>query len=125
MKNKPLAFVIEDDPEQTEIFSRALQLADYDVQTCVDGKGAQELLAKTIPHLVVLDLNLPQVTGDKILKQIRSDARLENTWVILATANPRQAEELRAESDLVLIKPISFTQLKALAERLRSTQPMR
>jgi chemosensory pili system protein ChpA (sensor histidine kinase/response regulator) len=118
MTKNPLALIIEDDPEQIEIFSQALRLANFEVVTCADGKEALDQLNQTIPFLVVLDLNLPQVTGDKILSQIRSDQRLAKIRVILATANPRQAEELRDQSDLVLIKPISFTQLKLLAERL-------
>jgi CheY-like chemotaxis protein len=122
MTENPLALIIEDDPEQIEIFSQALLLANYEVEFCADGKDALDHLNQTFPFLVVLDLNLPHVTGDKILTQIRNDPRLVKTRVILATANPRQAEELRDQSDLVLIKPISFTQLKSLAERLHPSR---
>lgn len=125
MSENPLAIIIEDDPEQTEIFSQALKLAGFTVESRADGKDALELLTKTIPFLVLLDLYLPQVTGDKILNHIRSDHRLKETRVILATANPRQAEELRYQSDLVLIKPISFSQLKSLAERLHPSHETR
>ena len=114
MTENPLAIIVEDDPEQTEIFTQALQMAGFQVKTSHDGQHAVDLLAKTIPYLVVLDLHLPQVTGAKILNQIRADSRLEATKVILATANPRQAEELRYQSDLVLIKPISFTESKII-----------
>lgn len=118
MTDKPLAIIVEDDPEQNEIFSQALSLANYQVKSCVDGQGASKYLGKMIPTLVVLDLNLPHVSGRVILAQIRKDPRLAQTRVILATANPREAEGLREQSDLVLIKPISFSQLKLLAERL-------
>lgn len=122
MTENPLALIIEDDPEQIEIFSQALHLANFEVVTCSDGKEALDQLNQTIPFLVVLDLNLPHVTGDKILSQIRNDQRLAKIRVILATANPRHAEELRDQSDLVLIKPISFNQLKLLAERLHPSR---
>jgi CheY-like chemotaxis protein len=118
MTEKPIALIVEDDPNQADIFTTALQQADYETKTISDGQEALNWLATETPHIVILDLNLPEVTGDKILAHIRSDERLTNIRVVLATANPRQAEELRDQSDLVLIKPINFAQLKLLAERL-------
>ena len=84
-----------------------------------DGEVALARLAETVPHVVLLDLHLPQVSGRTILQHIRTDKRLVNTRVILATADPRTAEMLRDEVSLVLIKPISFIQLRDLASRLR------
>jgi CheY-like chemotaxis protein len=118
MIEKPLALIVEDDPNQADIFTTALQHANYETVAINDGQRALDWLASSVPHIVILDLNLPQVKGDKILAAIRAEERLAQIKVILATANPRQAELLREESDLVLIKPINFAQLKLLAERL-------
>jgi CheY-like chemotaxis protein len=118
MSEKPIALIVEDDPNQADIFTTALQHADYDTVTINNGQDALDWLASTAPQIVILDLNLPEVTGDKILAFIRLDENLRNVNVILATANPRQAEMLREQSDLVLIKPINFAQLKSLAKRL-------
>ncbi len=117
MTTKPVALVIEDDPGQAEVFTVALQHADYDTVTVHDGQEALDYLEAHEPSLVIIDINLPNVTGDKVLAYIRSEIRLFDTRAILATANYRQAEMLRNDSDLVLIKPISYTQLKQLAER--------
>jgi DNA-binding response OmpR family regulator len=68
--------------------------------------------------MVILDLNLPHVSGTEILSKIRSDERLAETCVIVATAHPRLADSVQGEADLVLLKPISFTQLRGLAMRL-------
>ena len=119
MTDKPLALIVEDDPRQSEIFSYAIRLAGYEVETCADGQEALNLLASMTPCLVILDLNLPNVRGDKILAYIRSVERFSTTRVILATANPHQAELLHDDSDLVLIKPISFEQLRDLAIRIK------
>jgi CheY-like chemotaxis protein len=117
MTTKPIALIIEDDPGQADIFTTALQHADYETVTVHDGQAALDYLEAHEPNLVIIDLNLPNVTGDKILAYIRSEVRLFDTHAILATANDRQAEMLRNDSDLVLLKPISYTQLKQLAER--------
>lgn len=114
---KKLALVIEDDPAQQTIFSRAVEMAGYTVEVIGQGEDALKRLAEVIPDLVVLDLHLPKVSGDEILATIRADERLATVPVILATADPLLAETLSDVSDLVLLKPISFTQLRDLASR--------
>jgi len=116
---QPLALIIEDDPNQADIFTMALQAAEFDTETIEDGQTALARLAEVVPAVVVLDLNLPRVSGDEILRRIRADERLAKTRVMLATANALLADTLRRESDLVLLKPISPTQLRQLASRLR------
>ncbi len=119
MTDELLALVVEDDQQQSEIFSYAIRLAGYKVETCADGQEALNLLASMTPCLVILDLNLPNVKGDKILAYIRNAERFSTTRVILATANPHSAELLHDDSDLILIKPISFEQLRDLAIRIK------
>ena len=115
----PLALVVEDDNKQATIFAQALNMAQFDTEVVYDGKVALDRLKEIAPALVILDLHLPNYTGDYILKEIRSDERLTKTRIILATADPLMAEPLREDSDLVLLKPISFNQLRDLAIRLR------
>lgn len=115
----PLAVVIEDDPDIAHVFSYALQLGGYTTHVIEDGGLALEQLDTLRPALVVLDLNLPHVSGETILRHIRTQARLANTRVIIATAKDRAAEYLHQEADMVLIKPISPNQLMELAARLK------
>jgi CheY-like chemotaxis protein len=117
--NPPLAFIIEDDDMLCEITSRALQMAEYRIEVIKDGLTAQQRLAEAKPAVVILDLHLPEISGIELLRQIRGDERLRDTRVILATADPGKAQELELDADLVLIKPYSFVQLRALATRLR------
>lgn len=116
---RDFSLIIEDDKDLAIIFSEALQAAEYETEIIQDGRLALERLADTQPAVVVLDLHLPQISGKKVLDQIRSARHLTATRVILATADPFMAESLREIADLVLIKPISFGQLRDLAARLR------
>ena len=118
-----LAFVIEDDEAHVDLFSVALQKAGFEVEAFRDGQAALSRLTETIPDLVLLDLHLPHVSGADILSYIRSDPRLKNTRVVLASADPQMASLLREKADLVLIKPISYFQLRELAARLRAGGP--
>lgn len=119
MAKNPLAYIIEDNQDAVTIFQSALELAAYDVEVAYDGAVAQEHLTEIVPDLIVLDLHIPNVTGDILLRQIRSDERLKDTRVFLATADANMAAQLRDQAELVLLKPISFTQLRELAERFR------
>jgi two-component system response regulator AdeR len=119
-----LGLIIEDDEDLSVIFSEALQAAGFKTEIIQSGDKALARLAVTAPDVVVLDLHLPRVAGMDILHQISADARLVGTRVIVATAHPRMAESLRDEADLVLLKPISFSQLRDLASILGTSKPV-
>lgn len=119
MEKKPLAYIVEDNRDTVTIFRGALELADYEVEEAYDGAVAQKYLTEFVPDLIVLDLHIPNVPGDIILQQIRSDERLNETRVFLATADANMAAQLRDQAELVLLKPIGFSQLKELAQRFR------
>ncbi len=114
----PLALIIEDDPKLSKIFAQALKMAKFETEVIQDGKVAMERLASVVPTVVILDLHLPHVSGRDILYKIRADERLANIRVILATADAQMADMLDDEADLILLKPISFSQLKEMATRL-------
>ena len=117
--NNPLAFVIEDDEDLATIFAKAVESAQYEVEIINAGDKAMARLDETVPDIVVLDLNLPFISGVTILDRIRSDERMEKTNVILATANYGLAQSIEERADLVLVKPITFSQLRDLTGRLR------
>lgn len=114
----PLALIIEDDKRQATIFGLALR-NDYEVEVIEDGGTALNRLAELSPTLVVLDLHLPGISGEQIFQYIRTQEHLAQTKVILATADAVLAESLSDQTDLVLLKPISVSQLRQLARRLR------
>jgi DNA-binding response OmpR family regulator len=115
-----LAYVIEDDEDLSTIFSEALLAANYEIETIVNGLTARQRLKEGTPHLVLLDLHLPGLSGDELLNQIHADKRLQKTIVVIATADARLGDAYRDSADYILIKPISFTQLRDLTLRLHS-----
>lgn len=116
---QPLALIVEDDPSQAEIFQRALQAAGYQTLLQQNGQDALNYLQQHQPDLVVLDLHLPGLGGEKIVQMMRDMAHLAHTRLVLATADDRLAETLQPFCDLVLLKPISYTQLRDLTARLK------
>lgn len=114
------AFVIEDEIQLAAIYTKALDLAGYQTIAIHNGQEAINHLRslKEAPSLIVLDLNLPMFPGKDILRFIRMDSRYARTRVILATSDSAAVRgEIEDKSDIVLLKPISFTQLRDLASR--------
>ncbi len=114
---KPFVLIVEDDPQLGNIFTLALQ-TDFETELCPTGDAAISRLETLVPDVIVLDLHLPGVSGQEILKYIRGSERLKGTRVMLATADHLQADYIQGQSDLVLLKPISPFQLRELAIRL-------
>lgn len=117
-QGKAQGLIIEDNRDLATIFSEALQASGYQTLIIEDGQEALNYLADGHPDIIILDLHLPGVSGDVILRHIRADERLADTRVVVATADPQMADALDNESDLVLLKPVSFMQLRDLAARL-------
>ena len=114
-----LAFIIEDDVDLSTIFADALESVGYEVERIKDGLKAQQRLKEETPNLILLDMHLPHISGGDLLTEIRKDERFSNTNVILTTADARMAEAYEPMADFVMVKPISFVQLRDLTARLR------
>jgi len=112
------ALIVEDDVDLSEIFREALTAAGYYTEVIRDGLVAQERLREITPTVVILDIHLPRVSGETLLRQIRSADHLKETRIVVTTADSQAAEFLRDSADLVMVKPISFVQLRDLAKRL-------
>ena len=119
--SNPLAFVVEDDDKLATIYTQALKISDFDIESFSNGDAAIERLKVAQPFLVLLDLHLDGTSGNQVLDFIRKDERLKSMQVIVATADPLMADLVNSQSDFVLQKPVSFSQLHDLAVRLRST----
>lgn len=122
--SKPFALVIEDHVDSAIIFSEALREAGFQAETIRTGDAALARLSTAEPDVIILDLSLPRVSGTDILGAIRSNPRLAETRVVVATAHPQLAESVQDDVDIVLIKPISFSQLRGVVERLSKTTPL-
>lgn len=114
-----LAFIIEDDQDLSTIFADALESVGYQVEQIKDGLKAQQRLAEDVPYLILLDMHLPHVSGAELLTNMKADERFNETTIILTTADARMAEAYEPMADFVMVKPISFVQLRDLTSRLK------
>jgi len=112
------ALVIASPTKYSGRLQRALTQAGYQVQCVTTGSRAQIQLAFTNPDLIVLDLNLPDIPGEVILRQIKAQPRLDHTHLILLSEDAQAATDIKDLADLILMKPVSSEQIGEFAAQL-------
>jgi DNA-binding response OmpR family regulator len=106
--------VVDDEPDLLSAIEYRLKFADCDVVTASNGQEGLEKAAAEKPDLILLDMNMPVMSGQEMLKYLRADPNLRSIAVIMLTAQcePQdiEAASLLGISDYVT-KPFDFTQL--------------
>ncbi len=112
--------IVDDNPDMCELFSVAFSTVNYKVITAYNGKDALDLLATHDIDIITLDYNMPGLSGIDVLRQIKAIKQFQSIKVIMVTANDFIVhDEVALElADLTLLKPVSFSQLVQLANRL-------
>ncbi len=119
--DKPVALIVEDDRDIAALFRHVLDVAGYQTEIILDGREAMNRLEVFKPQIVLLDLQLPGMSGVEILTRMRADERLRTVPVVVITANAPIADSLPVEPDLLLLKPVDIIQLSNLVQRLQAT----
>ena len=108
--------IIEDDLEICKIIQEHLEKYNYRVYYTLKGSNAIELIKKTNPVLVILDLMLPFISGDEILKQIRTFSDIPIIVVSAKSLTYTKIEILRLGADDYITKPFDLDELLARIE---------
>ncbi len=86
MDNPPLILLIDDDPDFIEIFKTKLESAGCAVQTAKDGAEGIEKTKKLHPKLVLMDVQMPKMSGIDAMIKIKEDSQNANIPVLFLTA---------------------------------------
>lgn len=117
--------VVDDNESNRIILSRCVLRAGYDAIVAVDGASALAAIAGQAPDLVMLDWNMPDVSGIDLLKTIRSDYPAARLPIVMCSArtSPRDMAAAReAGADDFITKPIDIADAIALIERTLSRE---
>ncbi len=113
----PAILVIDDDLSYIELTTMMLKLEGYRVLTATDGGTGWKVLDKENPEVVLLDWNLPEVSGINLIKQIKDEnRRTTSPYVIMVTARKEveyRIEGMEAGADDYLVKPFDRKELLA------------
>lgn len=111
--SRPRVLVVDDEPVVLEVVERYLVREGYEVTTAADGEAGLRAWRDLQPHLVVLDLMLPHISGMDICREIRQVAE---TPVIMLTARGDEMDRIAGfelGADDYLPKPFSPRELVA------------
>lgn len=124
---------VEDNPDDAALTLRALKRANIAnrIQLVHDGAEALEFLFCTgafahrhmedLPHIILLDLNLPKVNGLEVLRRIKADARLRSIPVAVLTVSSRGqdvADSRRLGAEAYITKPVDFQNFSEVVPKL-------
>jgi CheY-like chemotaxis protein len=109
--------VVEDHADTSAALYTILTERGYSVLTADNGQQAIDLLDRGIrPGLILVDLLMPQVSGEDVLAHLNSHAELRGIPTIVITAVPK--EQVRVITNAVFSKPLDFVKLTRAIDAL-------
>ena len=128
MKKKDITILLVDDEQDIlEIVSYNLEHEGYKVITASNGKEAILKAKKSLPHLIIMDVMMPEMDGMEACEHIRKIPELRNTIITFLTARSEEYSQVAgfdAGADDYITKPIKpkllVSKVKALLRRLKS-----
>ena len=119
--------VVEDEPALQDTLRYNLERAGYQVKVIGDGIQALESARIDPPDLILMDINLPGMSGLEVLRKIRSEPGISAAPVVAMTASASReeiTEGIRAGFDTYLTKPFDVRQfMKVINEYLDAAPP--
>ena len=113
--------VVEDNELNLRLFCDLLRAHDYDAEAVRDGREAMDRARAFTPDLIVMDIQMPYVTGLELTIAIRADDDLKAIPIMAVTAYAGKGDEERirtAGADAYVSKPISLIRFIETVEGL-------
>jgi len=114
MKYKVLA--VDDEADVLKLVEMALQVEGYKVIQATSGKEALELAKKEKPHVILLDIMMPEMDGMEVFKRLKNKVETAQIPVIMVTgvSEKENIKKLLDEGvQYYIIKPFDFTDLSS------------
>jgi len=124
MKEKIL--IVEDNPRNMRLMEMTLRAKNYALLRATDGEEALDMAGRERPDLIIMDIQLPKMSGLEVTRKLRENPAFSHTPIIGVTAHAMKGDRekvLEAGCDLYLSKPINTRELPGvIAEMLTRRQ---
>jgi len=115
---KPCVLIVDDDPRILKFVTANLEIRGYDVIAAEDGKTALEVMDRTAPNLVILDLLMPGITGSDVCCHIRKSSDVPIIMLTAFGESNTRMELLSLGANDYITKPFD---IKDLLDSIQST----
>lgn len=119
--------LVDDEPDILEFLSYNINKEGFEVHTAQNGKEAIEKAEKVNPHLILLDVMMPEMDGIETCDALRQDKKLQDTIIAFLTARGEDYSQIAgfdAGADDYITKPVKpkvlVSRIKALLKRFKS-----
>lgn len=112
--------IVDDEPNIVMTLEYSFRKKGYEVFIARDGSEALEILEKSVPDVILLDIMMPKVDGFQTLEAIKGNPKLSDVKVVFLTAKNKSSDiekGLEAGVDKYLVKPFS---VKKIVEEITS-----
>lgn len=115
MRKKKKLLLIEDKEDLCALLKFNIECSGrYEVIIAMDGEDGLKKAKEAKPHLIILDLGLPKLSGEEVCKKVRSDENIGKTPIIMATAKGSEADRIIGKvigADSYISKPFEIEEL--------------
>ena len=118
--------VVEDNPLNMKLFSAMIASQGYEVLQASDGLGGLDLARRQHPDLIIMDLQLPGMSGLDVTRSLKADAGTRDIAIIATTAYALRGDEETIQAsgcDGYMAKPIAVSDLLDLIATLMARSP--
>lgn len=123
--------IVDDEPDILEFVSYNLEKEGYKISTAQNGAEAIDKAKTFLPHLVLLDVMMPEIDGIETCEKIRENPLNDNAMIVFLTARSEDYSQIagfQAGADDYITKPVRpkvlTSRLKALLKRYGNKQPV-
>jgi CheY-like chemotaxis protein len=109
--------VIEDDVALAELYRGVLRVSGFHASHVTDGFSALRFLEEELPDLIVVDMNLPVLNGDEVLREMAARPDLRQIPAIVVTGEDIRPDVAVEQAKQILRKPCPPDRLVSAVER--------
>lgn len=112
--------VVDDNAANVRLVSFLLRARGYDVRAASDAHEARTAIDERVPSLVLMDIQLPEIDGLALTRELRADPRTRDVCIVAVTAYAMRGDEekaIAAGCDGYITKPIDTRSLPSTLER--------
>ena len=124
MKKKIL--IVEDNPQNMRMLEMALRAKSHNLLKAADGEEALDMVVRERPDLIIMDIELPKLSGLEVARRLKKNPALSHIPIIAVTAYAMKGDKekaIEAGCDTYLSKPVNTRELPRVVADMLLQQP--